>query len=68
MKANNHKSGDNIQNGSRGFGYYKWFDIYVQSFMQYDYKAARNNEFKMQKFSNDANNRINQKLKNLSFN
>lgn len=67
MKANGHKKGDNTQNRSRGFGNYKWFDIYVQSFMQYEYKTARNNEFKMQKFTNDANKRIDQKLNTLSF-
>lgn len=67
MKTNNHKKGDNIQNNKRGFGNFKWFDVYVQSFMQYEYKTAINNEFKMQKFTNDANNRIDQKLKTLSF-
>lgn len=66
MKANGHKKSDNSKNSLyRNKG--TWFDIYARTFMKYQLQQAQNDEFKRQKYTKEINNRIDNKLRNLSF-
>ena len=67
MKANGYKKGDNINNNSIAYGRLKWFDVYVQTYMKYQYSQSINDEFKKQKFISEANKRMNKKLTSVSF-
>ena len=46
MKANGYKKGDNINNNSIAYGRFKWFDVYIQTYMKYQYSQSINDEFK----------------------
>ncbi|MCI5050858.1 MAG: DUF4852 domain-containing protein [Candidatus Pacebacteria bacterium] len=67
MKANSHKKGDKTNGGFGNVKRFTWFDVYIRTFMKYEFNQSINDEFKKQAFVQKANTQMDSRLRNISF-